>query len=169
PVSGIEDINVPNGFNFQTEKAVQFNLTTVDSLGAASGPIKLKIFGVKDGGTTDEIFSGASNAEGNFSMTLNLSIHFEKVVIATDHDGSIFQNEYAVSDVITAVLTYNGNLQSGAAETRSNNCYPSVTAAFTPNNKGVSLNSDKKMTSIKIYYKDGTSETVQVDAKSFSF
>lgn len=169
PVNGIEDINVPDGFNFQTEKEVQFDLTTVDSSGAAYGPIKFKIFGVKSNGETDEIFSGASNAQGAFEMTLNISIHFQKVVIATNHEGSIFQNEYDVTDVISAVLKYNGNLQSGEAETRSNNCYPSVTASFTPNNKGVSLSSDKKMTTIKIYYKDGTSETVQVNAKSFSF
>ena len=136
-INNIEEMEVPDGFNFQTERAVEFSLTTIDSTQVQQGAIKLKIYGLKTDGQRDEIYSGVSDPQGLLNITLNVSIHFEKILIVTNHQGSIFQNEFTVSDNITASLKFNGNLQSDIAETRANNCYPSVNSTFSSDNKSV--------------------------------
>lgn len=168
-IGNIEEMEVPDGFNFQTERAVQFDLTTVDSTQTQQGAIKLRIYGLKDDGQRDELFSGVTNPQGLLNITLNISIHFEKILIVTNHQGSIFQNEFSIDDNIIASLKFNGNLQDDTAETRANNCYPSVNSTFTSDNKGMNLSSDQKMKTITIFYTDGSTETIQVNAKTFAF
>lgn len=165
----LEDANVGNGFDFETHQTVAFDLTTVDSTGANKGPVKIKIFGIDNSNQTDELFSGSSNNQAKLNITLNIPIHFKDLLIVTDSEGSIFQYEFPVSSAITQTLRINGSFTGGEVDTRSNNCYPSVTSNFTVDHKGVSLVSDQKMTNITVYYTDGTSEVIPVNAKSISF
>ena len=165
----LEDVNVSNGFDFETHKEITFELTTVDSMGVAKGPVKMKIYGLDNANQKDELFSGSSNSQAQLNLTLNVPIHFKNILIVTDSDGSIFQYEYPVSPIITKTLRTNGSFTSGDVDTRSNNCYPSVSSTFTVDNKGVNLTSDEKMTNIKVFYTDGSSEIIPINAKSISF
>ncbi|MFK8004947.1 MAG: hypothetical protein AB8H03_01190 [Saprospiraceae bacterium] len=165
----IEDVNVGNGFDFETHQTVAFELTTVDSMGTEKGPIKMKIYGLDNANQKDELFSGSSNSQAKLNLALNVPIHFKNILIVTDSEGSIFQYEFPVSSAITQTLRINGSFIGGEVDTRSNNCYPSVSSTFTVDNKGVSLTSDEKMTTIKVYYTDGTSEVIPINAKSISF
>ncbi len=165
----LEDVNVGNGFDFETHQTVNFELTTVDSTGATKGPVKIKIYGLDNANQKDELFSGSSNSQAELNLTLNVPIHFNNVLIVTDSEGSIFQYEFPVSSSITKTLRTNGSFTGGDVDTRSNNCYPSVSSTFTVDNKGVSLTSDQKMTNITVYYTDGTSEVIPINAKSISF
>ena len=168
-VGKLEDINVGNGFDFKTHQAVTFELTTVDSMGVAKGPVKIKIHGLDNANQKDELFSGSSNGQAQLNLTLNVPIHFKNILIVTDSEGSIFQYEFPVSSTITKTLKMNGNFTNGDVDARSNNCYPSISSTFTANNKGASLVSDKKMTNITVFYTDGTSAVIPVNAKTISF
>lgn len=165
----IEDVNVGNGFDFETHQDVTFQLTTVDSTGVEKGPVKIKIYGLDNANQKDELFSGSSNSQAQLNIALNVPIHFKNVLIVTDSEGSIFQYEFPVNSVITQTLRINGSFTGGDVDTRSNNCYPSVSSTFTVDNKGVSLTSDETMKTITVYYTDGTSETIPINAKSISF
>ena len=165
----LEDANVGNGFDFGTHQTVAFDLTTVDSTGVNKGSVKIKIFGIDNSNQKDELFSGSSNNQAKLNITLNIPIHFKDLLIVTDSEGSYFQYEFPVSLAITQTLRINGSFTGGDVDTRSNNCYPSVTSNFTVDHKGVSLTSDYKMTNITVYYTDGTSEVIPVNTKSISF
>lgn len=165
----IEDVTVGNGFDFETHQEVAFELTTVDSMGVTKGPVKMKIYGLDNSNQKDELFSGSSNNQAQLNLALNVPIHFKNILIVTNSEGSIFQHEFPVTSSISKTLRINGSFTGGEVDTRSNNCYPSVSSTFTVDNKGVSLTSDEKMTNITVYYTDGTSEVIPINAKSISF
>lgn len=85
--SDITDINVPDGFNFNSVQKVSLDLTTVDASNNKIENVSITIKGVNESNIAEQIFSGQSDSEARLSIELEFPNHFKKIEIITTYQG----------------------------------------------------------------------------------
>ncbi|MEM8907020.1 MAG: hypothetical protein AAGD05_04165 [Bacteroidota bacterium] len=168
PDATVEDINVPDGFNFGVFTTVKIKMNYIDNSSNPAPSVLYTIMGLSVTGETEALHSGSSGDQTTAELTVNIPNHFKDIVIKTTWDGTTKYFEYPVSPTINAEMVVNG-LGGNSGDTRSNNCYPAMNHTFNSDNTGFSINSDQIIQTIEILYTDGTSEIVPVNGTSYSY
>lgn len=155
----ITDLEVPDGFNYNTVRSVNFDLTLVDSLGKEAENVVTTISGVTDGESHGKIYSTLSNEEGSVQVELNIPTYFTDIIIQTSKGGFFRSNSFTVNDDISVEIETNGgNLL--AADDRGLNCYPNLNGIYSNDHKRCGITSTKAIDAVKLGFLDGTSETI---------
>jgi len=168
PGGSVEDVNVPDGFNFSVATQVNLKMTYIDQSNNPTQKVRYTILGKPDNSDPEELLNGSSGNNAQVNLNLSVPNHFRELIIKTNWDGNVKYFDYPVESSINAELVVNG-FSSNAGDTRSNNCYPSVSTSFLPDDTGFSISSDQLIRTIEILYTDGTMETVTVDGNSFIY
>jgi LruC domain-containing protein len=156
----IDELEVPDGFNYATSKLIAFDFTMIDSIGEAAPGVLTTIIGESDEADPGTLFTGVADENGIFSVEIDVANHFSELVVKTDYDGSIKGFVYDNSEAISGELTVNGQNNFLTLDERTNNCYPTVSSLFSADNKSIGVSSTKPLQSAVVYYSDGTSQTV---------
>ena len=158
-VSGIEDLNVADGFDYSNVRAVSLNLTMVDSSGANAENVLTRIIGMKEDESQGAIFSGFSAGNGSFEVDLQVPNHYTDLVVQTTFGGAARINDFPVMEQINAEIKVNGD-NINAVDGRGLNCYPSINGAFSNNHQRVGLVSSKPILNCTLGFSDGTDELI---------
>ncbi|MEM9917154.1 MAG: hypothetical protein AAF990_03620 [Bacteroidota bacterium] len=102
--SNIEDLNVPDGFDYSSSRQVAFNLKTVDAQEDAVGNVLIYLFGVDQNNQPDQLQVGITNAKGQFSAEVTFANHFKEVMIRTVNNYKEVDSKYAIQENISAQL-----------------------------------------------------------------
>ncbi|MEM9821816.1 MAG: hypothetical protein AAF985_12120 [Bacteroidota bacterium] len=168
PGGSVQDINVPDGFTYSVTTPVELNMTYIDQTSSATKKVFYTIMGKPEGTDPEELLTGSSGDRSQVNLKLSIPNHYKDIVIKTNWDGNVKYFDFPVQSIINAELVVNG-FNSNAGDTRSNNCYPSISNTFLPDDTGFSISSDQVMKTIEIIYTDGTSETITVNASSYIY
>lgn len=164
----MKDLNVPDGFNFSFSTKAQLDLVLKTQDGNTAKGVKYCILGKSAKGDAQQLSNGSSDEKDKLELNVEIPNHFEKVIVKTEFENTTRYFEYLVEEVIQGELIVDGFAEDGV-EDRSGNCYPSSSITYSQDNKSFNITSDQTMSTIEVFYTDGTSETVIVNSTSFSF
>lgn len=168
PDGTIEDVQVPDGFDFSVVTQVKLNMTYVDQSNNPTQEVKYSVLGNPKDGDPEELYNGSSGIDSQTKLMLNVPNHYRDLIIKTEWQGNVKYFEYPVEANINAEMVVNG-FRNNAGDTRSDNCYPSITNSFLPDDTGFTISSDQIIQTIEIQYTDGTTETVTVNGTSYVY
>jgi len=161
-VENIEDLNVPDGFDYSVSTPVDFDLTMVDSTGAQTSGVLVDIIGLSEGEDNGKIYTGLSNAAGQVQTQLQIPNHFTGLLIRTTKGGNIRNHSFEIEEFISAEIAIDEeNFSGNSADERGLNCYPELTGIFSSDNKLVGIASSEPITNLELVYSDGTSEIIE--------
>ena len=157
-LSSIEDMVVPNGFNYSNLKSVSVNLTMIDSAGQKAAGVLTRIIGMIGSESQGAIVTGFSQENGAFQIDLQLPNHYTDIVVQTSIGAAIRSKTYPLVGMVTDEIEVNGNLLM--VDDRGLNCYPNINGSFSNNNKRVGVTSTKAIEAVTLGFGDGTSELI---------
>ena len=102
--SSIEEINAPDGFNYESSKKVSFQLTTVNTTGEVVEKVIIKIMGINKDDETEQFYSNITNEQGILNIELNVGNHFESLQIVTNYQGIEKNNAFEITESIESSL-----------------------------------------------------------------
>ncbi|MEO1518345.1 MAG: hypothetical protein AAFV95_25225 [Bacteroidota bacterium] len=164
----LRDMHIPDGFDFKTSRAVQFGLQLQDSLGQEMDSVQYTITGISKKGEREDLYNGFTGASALINLQLDVPIHFENLLVKTTSGNTIKQFEFSTEDAIQDKIAVNGII-SDKAQSRIDNCYPSLNTNFDAGNKSFYISSDQTINTVEVQYTDGTSEIIRVNGTSFNF
>ena len=102
--TNIEEINAPDGFNYESSKEVSFHLTTVNAAGEAVEKVLIKILGINEENQTEQFYSSITDDKGLLSIKLKVGNHFESIQIVTNYQGLEKSNTFEIAESIESSL-----------------------------------------------------------------
>ncbi len=157
----IEDLIIPDGFDYSVTTSVTFDLTMIDSTGSAAADVLINIIGLSEGEDKGTIYTGLSGAGGKLQTQLEIPNHFRNLLIRTTKGGNIRNQTFSLEDFITAqIVVDDENFTGNGADERGLNCYPQLTGIFSSDNKLIGLASSEPITNLELVYADGTTEII---------
>ena len=105
--TNIENINAPDGFNFESSQVVSFQLTTVDAAGDVVEKVLIKILGVNEENQAEQFYSSISNEVGLLNIELKVANHYQSIQIITDYQGLEKSNTFEITESIESSLRVN--------------------------------------------------------------
>jgi len=123
-IQNINDLNIPDGFDFKTVNEIDFTITTLSNKDVALSNVRIDILTdfAENGGV--RLSSGVTNASGVFSVKHFLPAYSTKVVIATKFLGLPSETEVSISNNQVNVIlggSQGQNFKSGAIPFKSVN------------------------------------------------
>lgn len=157
---GIEELDVPDGFNYATSEVVSFDLIMVDSIGEKAPFVLTSIIGESEETAPGTLFTGVSDSNGVFQVEIDIANHFSQIVVKTDYHGSIKGHVFDHGSSIGGELVVNGTNGFNELDERTNNCYPTVSSVFSNDNKAIGVSSTSPLLNATVYFSDGSSQQV---------
>ena len=102
--TNIEEINTPDGFNFESSQTVSFRLTTVNEAGEIVEKVLIKIMGVNEENQAEQFFSSITNDKGLLEIELKVGNHYQSIQIATNYQGLEKSNTFEIAESIESSL-----------------------------------------------------------------
>lgn len=85
----LADRDMPADFNYSTKRAVPVHIQTKTNNATALSGVKLTFFAVEEDDTQRELFSGLTNAQGDFYREVELPASLDQLIVRTDYVGLV--------------------------------------------------------------------------------
>ena len=166
----MEDLVVPEGFNYQMFEQIGMDLTFKLKNGETAEGANIELIGFNEDEQMDVLNRGIADESGKWETKVDVPFHFENFALKVDYDTIVVYYEIdRCHELERTFLIDDLNFHSEQVDDRSG-CFPSMSYQFGEDNKSFTVRSSKKLAYLKLQLTDGTEqEFLPVDSKTFSY
>jgi LruC domain-containing protein len=117
-VAGIQELSVPEGFDFGTTRDIAIDIRALDNTGKPMRGVPFDAFVVYPEGES-RIFSGATDDFGRLATSTSIPAHVEEIVVTTSYVGLISRRSSAVASHLSFVFGGDSSHQAAQAASLS--------------------------------------------------